>query len=79
MRIDVLGLQAFVSIAERSSFNGAATHLNLSQTALSHRIGKLEGSLATTLFERTTRQVMLTPTVAAGTAATRDEDIRRSG
>lgn len=65
MRIDVLGLQAFVSIAERGSFNGAATHLNLSQTALSHRIRKLEDSLATTLFERTTRQVMLTPAGAA--------------
>jgi DNA-binding transcriptional LysR family regulator len=64
VRIDVLGLQAFVSIAERGSFHGAASHLNLSQTALSHRIRKLEESLATQLFMRTTRQVTLT---AAGT------------
>ncbi|NJN00799.1 MAG: LysR family transcriptional regulator [Aquincola sp.] len=65
MRIDVLGLQAFVSIAERGSFHGAATHLSLSQTALSHRIRKLEESLATQLFVRTTRQVTLTPAGAA--------------
>ena len=61
MRIDFLGLQAFVSIAERGSFHAAASHLNLSQTALSHRIRKLEESLGTQLLLRTTRQVTLTP------------------
>lgn len=60
MRIDVLGLQAFVSIAERGSFHAAASHLNLSQTALSHRIRKLEEGLGTQLLQRTTRQVSLT-------------------
>ncbi len=45
MRTDILGLQAFVSIAERGSFHAAAAHLNLSQTALSHRIRKLEEAL----------------------------------
>jgi len=65
MRVDVLGLQAFISIAERGSFRAAASHLNLSQTALSHRIRKLEESLGTPLLLRTTRQVSLT---AAGTA-----------
>ncbi len=65
MRVDVLGLQAFVSIAERGSFRAAASHLNLSQTALSHRIRKLEESLATQLLLRTTRQVTLTPAGAA--------------
>ncbi|MEZ2407228.1 DNA-binding transcriptional LysR family regulator [Bosea sp. OAE752] len=64
MRVDVLGLQAFVAIAERGSFRAAASHLNLSQTALSHRIRKLEEMLGTPLFLRTTRQVSLT---AAGT------------
>ena len=64
MRADVLGLQAFISIAERGSFRAAASHLNLSQTALSHRVRKLEESLGTPLFLRTTRQVSLT---AAGT------------
>ncbi len=65
VRIDVLGLQAFVSIAERGSFHAAASHLNLSQTALSHRIRKLEEGLGIQLLQRTTRQVSLTK---AGTA-----------
>ena len=59
MRIDFLGLQAFVSIAERGSFLKAAAHLNISQTALSHRIKKLEEDLRATLLIRTTRQVSL--------------------
>ena len=37
-RIDFLGLQAFLAIAERGSFQRAAAQLNLSQTALSHRM-----------------------------------------
>ncbi|MCZ8259238.1 MAG: LysR substrate-binding domain-containing protein [Beijerinckiaceae bacterium] len=61
MRIDFLGLEAFLSIAERGSFHGAAAHLNLSQTALSHRMRKLEDDLGIKLFTRTTRQVTLTP------------------
>ena len=65
MRTDILGLQAFVSIAERGSFRAAASHLNLSQTALSHRIRKLEESLGAQLLMRTTRQVTLTPAGAA--------------
>ncbi len=61
MRIDFLGVEAFLSIAERGSFQRAATHLNLSQTALSHRIRKLETDLGVRLFTRTGRQVTLTP------------------
>lgn len=60
MRIDFLGLEAFVSIAERGSFQRAATHLNLSQTAISHRMRKLEEELGVKLFARTTREVTLT-------------------
>lgn len=61
MRFDFLGLQAFLSIAERGSFQRAAAHLNLSQTALSHRMRKLEADLGVKLFARTTRQVSLSP------------------
>lgn len=60
MRIDFLGLQAFLSIAERGSFQRAAAHLNLSQTAISHRMRKLEDDLGLKLFARTTREVTLT-------------------
>lgn len=49
-----------MSIAERGSFQRAAAHLNLSQTALSHRIRKLEDDLGLKLLSRTTRQVTLT-------------------
>ena len=61
MRIDFLGLEAFLSIADRGSFHRAAAHLNLSQTALSHRMKKLEDDLGLKLLTRTTRQVALTP------------------
>jgi DNA-binding transcriptional LysR family regulator len=59
--IDFLGLEAFLSIAERGSFRKAAAHLNLSQTALSHRIRKFEEGLGLRLLARSTRQVTLTP------------------
>src|ERR1700761_4540440 len=65
MKVDFLGLEAFLTIAERGSFGRAAAKLNLSQTALSHRMKRLEGDLGTKLLTRTTRQVSLTP---AGTA-----------
>src|SRR4029077_11598428 len=50
----------FLSIAERGSFQRAAAHLNLSQTAISHRMRKLEDELGIKLFARTTREVTLT-------------------
>lgn len=61
MRIDFLGLEAFLSIADHGSFHRAAANLNLSQTALSHRMRKLEDDLGIKLLTRTTRQVSLTP------------------
>ena len=61
MRVDFLGLQAFLAIAERGSFRHAATHLGITQTALSHRIKKFEEQVQVTLLTRTTRQVALTP------------------
>jgi DNA-binding transcriptional LysR family regulator len=60
MRINYLGLQAFLSIAERGSFRRAGTHLNLSQTAVSHRMRRLEDELGVKLFDRTTRELSLT-------------------
>jgi DNA-binding transcriptional LysR family regulator len=60
MQIDFLGMQAFLAIAEHGGFQQAAVHLNLSQTAVSHRIRKLEDSLGVSLLARTTRDVTLT-------------------
>lgn len=60
MRIDYLGLEAFVAVAELGSFSRAALKLNLTQTALSHRIRKIEDDLGTRLLVRTSREVSLT-------------------
>ncbi|MCW5692665.1 MAG: LysR family transcriptional regulator [Pseudolabrys sp.] len=58
--MDVLGLDAFIRIAECGSFRRAATMMNLSQAALSHRIKKLEADIGISLFQRTTRTLTLT-------------------
>jgi DNA-binding transcriptional LysR family regulator len=58
--MDVLGLQAFIQIAESGSFRRAAVAMNLSQTALTHRIKKLEADVGLSLFQRTTRTLALT-------------------
>lgn len=60
VQIDLKGLEAFIAIADAGSFMGAAERLNLSQTALSHRIAKLEADLGVTLIARTSRRLSLT-------------------
>lgn len=60
MRTDYLGFEAFVAIADLGSFKRAAVYLNLSQTALSHRIRKLESEVGVRLLVRTTRDIELT-------------------
>src|SRR5262245_3726810 len=60
MRIDTLGVQAFVAIAEHGSFRKAADALHLTQTALTRRLQNLESLLGVRLVERTTRSVALT-------------------
>ncbi len=65
MRInfDFADLEAFLAVLETSSFHQAAERLNLSQSAVTRRIQKLEEVLGSVLFERTTRAVK--PTLAA--------------
>ncbi len=60
MKIDTLGLQAFVAIAEQSSFQKAAETLYITQTALTRRLQNLEALLGVKLIERTTRSVAMT-------------------
>ncbi len=60
MKIDFDGIQAFVAVAEQASFQKAALRLNLTQTALTRRVQKLEAYLGLQLLERTTRSVSLT-------------------
>jgi len=60
MKIDILGVQAFVAIAEEGTFRKAADSLFITQTALTRRLQNLEESLGVRLIERTTRSVALT-------------------
>ena len=60
MKIDTLGVQAFVAIAEHGGFQRAAASLHITQTALSRRLQNLEAFLGVRLVERSTRSVALT-------------------
>jgi DNA-binding transcriptional LysR family regulator len=60
MKLDIDGIQAFVLIAELGGFQKAAAKLDLTQTALTRRIQRLEGYLDVKLLDRTTRSVALT-------------------
>ncbi|MFZ6712519.1 LysR substrate-binding domain-containing protein [Undibacterium sp. TC9W] len=62
MKIDILGVQAFVAIADHGSFNKAADVLFVTQTAVTQRLRNLEIFLGVTLLERTTRSIALTRT-----------------
>ncbi|MET4578686.1 LysR family transcriptional regulator [Ottowia thiooxydans] len=57
--LDILGVQAFVAIAELGSFRAAANHMHLSESALGRRLAKLESSLGIRLVTRTTRTLTL--------------------
>lgn len=75
MRInyDFGNLEAFLAVKETGSFHAAADRLNLSQSAVTRRIRKLEEVLDSTLFDRTTRHVK--PTLAAKRLQARAESI----
>ncbi|MCW5588740.1 MAG: LysR family transcriptional regulator [Legionellales bacterium] len=53
-------LQAFQAIVKYKTVHGAASAINLTQTAVTQRIRALETKLKTTLFIRTRRGMMLT-------------------
>jgi LysR family transcriptional regulator, glycine cleavage system transcriptional activator len=55
------GLRAFEAAARHLSFTNAATELNVTQTAISHQIRRLEQELGLRLFVRQNRSLVLTP------------------
>lgn len=55
------GLRAFEAAARHLSFTLAAQELNVTQTAISHQIRRLEEELGLKLFERKSRSLVLTP------------------
>ncbi len=54
-------LEAFSALAQTRHFTRAAERCHLSQSAFSQKIRRMEDSLGARLFERSTRQVSLTP------------------
>ena len=54
------GLQAFEAVARHGSFTRAAEELNVTQTAVSHRIARLEAELGLRLFLRRKGGLVLT-------------------
>lgn len=54
------GLRAFEAAARHLSFTQAAAELNVTQTAISHQIRRLEGELGLRLFVRKNRALALT-------------------
>ncbi len=60
MNVTLRQLRAALAVAQHLSFRRAATAIHVSQPALSTTISELEQSLGITLFDRTSRSVVLT-------------------
>jgi len=60
MRLSSRQLTAFMTVAATLNFTRAAERLNITQSALSHRIQGLESELGITLMNRSSRGVQLT-------------------
>jgi len=58
--VDLRQLEQFVAVAEQGSFTRAATRMHLVQSGMSATVAGLERELKVTLFNRTTRRVVLT-------------------
>jgi len=74
------GLRAFESAARHLSFTRAAAELNVTQTAISHQIRRLESQLGLRLFHRRNRALALTPEAQAYLPSVRAafEDLREA-
>jgi LysR family transcriptional regulator, glycine cleavage system transcriptional activator len=74
------GLRAFEAAARHMSFTRAAEELNVTQTAVSHQIRRLEEQLGMTLFIRRNRALLLTREAQDYLPSIRSafEDLRRA-
>ncbi|MCW8108494.1 LysR family transcriptional regulator [Alteromonas ponticola] len=61
MSISYRNMNAFIQVAESTTFAEAADKLHITQPALSIAIKKMEAQLGGALFSRSTRRVQLTP------------------
>lgn len=60
MLYDIVQLRSFVAICDNQSFTKAARAVNLTQSAVSLHVKRLEDQIGCRLFERNARQVQLT-------------------
>jgi LysR family glycine cleavage system transcriptional activator len=61
LKVPLSSLRVFEAAGRRRSFQGAATELGLTPSAVSHAIRKMEEALGVVLFERDGRGVRLSP------------------
>lgn len=59
--LDPLLLRSFVAVVDEGGFSKAAAHLNLTQSAVSGHLHRLEEQIGKPLLRRTTRSVEITP------------------
>jgi len=73
-------MQAFVAVARAGGFSAAARELGVPVPTLSRRVADLEAALGVRLFERSTRQVVLTDQAQAYFTACRQmlDDLREA-
>jgi DNA-binding transcriptional LysR family regulator len=62
MNVELRHLRTFIALAEELHFGRAAERLRITQPSLTQQIQRLETSVGTQLFERSTRRVEITPT-----------------
>lgn len=72
--MDIAQIQYVLTVAATGSFSAAADELYISQSSLSKQIIALEKELGTLLFDRSKRQIALTPAGAAFVAHARAID-----
>ena len=59
--LDGAWVDAFVAVSDHLNFGRAALSLHVTQSTVSHRIRRLEETLGVELFDRSRRQIVLTP------------------